>query len=59
MNTYQFVNNLVHHRLWHDTINGWPRDTFLHALVGVVGFVAYDGDTSMFFHTIPPPFIYV
>jgi hypothetical protein len=31
-NTYQFVNNFVHQRLWQDTVNGWPRDTPLHAL---------------------------
>jgi len=31
-NTYQFVYNFVHHRLWEDTVNGWPRDTPLHSL---------------------------
>ena len=31
-NTYQFVNDFVHQRLWQDNINGWPRDTPLHSL---------------------------
>ncbi|KAI0295023.1 hypothetical protein BC826DRAFT_1104480 [Russula brevipes] len=31
-NTYGFVNNFVRHRLWHDTVNGWPKDTPLHSL---------------------------
>jgi hypothetical protein len=32
-NTYSFVNSFVRQRLWHDPVNGWPRDTPLHALV--------------------------
>ncbi len=31
-NTYAFVNKFVRQRLRHDTVNGWPRDTPLHAL---------------------------
>jgi hypothetical protein len=31
--TYSFVNSFVRQRLWHDPVNGWPRDTPLHALV--------------------------
>ena len=48
-NTYQFVNNFVHHRLWQDTINGWPRDTPLHALGLWVMWCMTDA--SMFFFT--------
>jgi hypothetical protein len=29
---YAFVNDFVRHRLWQDTVNGWPRDTSLHSL---------------------------
>ncbi|KAI9507819.1 hypothetical protein F5148DRAFT_1201960 [Russula earlei] len=31
-NTYPFVDNFVRHRLWHDSVNGWPRDTSLNSL---------------------------
>jgi hypothetical protein len=31
-NAYALVNNFVRHRLWQDTVNGWPRDTSLHSL---------------------------
>jgi hypothetical protein len=31
-NTYALVNDFVRHRLWQDTINGWPTDTPLHSL---------------------------
>ncbi|KAF8481802.1 hypothetical protein DFH94DRAFT_408329 [Russula ochroleuca] len=32
-NTYTFVNTFVRRRLWNDPVNGWPRDSPLHALV--------------------------
>jgi hypothetical protein len=31
-NTYALVNDFIRYRLWQDTVNGWPRDTPLHAL---------------------------
>ena len=57
-NTYQFVNNFVHHRLWQDTINGWPRDTPLHALALWVLWCVTD--ESMFFTpSLPPPLAHI
>ncbi|KAI9507396.1 hypothetical protein F5148DRAFT_1285231 [Russula earlei] len=39
-NTYTFVDNFVRHRLWHDSVNGWPRDTSQFS--GTVGNVVHD-----------------
>ena len=51
--TYAFVNDFVRHRLWHDTVNGWPRDTPLHALaLWVMWCMTDQGTLSVRFH--PP-----
>lgn len=49
-NTYTFVNSFVRHRLWQDCVNGWPRDTPLHALVLWVMWCMTDGSA-------PPSFL--
>lgn len=53
-NTYAFVNNFVRQRLWHDTVNGWPRDTPLHSLVLWVMWCMTDQSSSLFFYLMPP-----
>ena len=47
-NTYGFVNNFVRRRLWHDPVNGWPRDTPLHSLVLWVMWCMTDQSVSPF-----------
>ena len=51
-NTYQFLHNFVQHRLWEDTINGWPRDTPIHSLA--LWSLWCMTDASAFF-TLPSP----
>ncbi|KAI0308340.1 hypothetical protein B0F90DRAFT_1807544 [Multifurca ochricompacta] len=43
-NTYDFVSKFVRHRLWQDTVNGWPRDTPLHSLALWVMWSMTDGN---------------
>ena len=54
-NTYGFAKTFVHRRLWHDPVNGWPRDTPLHALVLWVMWCMTDQSVPPFiaFHTSP------
>jgi len=52
-NTYAFVNKFVRNRLWHDTVNGWPRDTSLNALALWVMWSMTD-DSAFPFSSIRP-----
>ena len=54
-NTYAFVNSFVRRRLWHDTVNGWPRDSPLHALVLWVMWCMTDQGTRPFILFASPP----
>jgi hypothetical protein len=52
-NTYGFVNSFVRRRLWHDPVNGWPRDTPLHSLVLWVMWCMTDQSVSPFLLSDP------
>ncbi|KAF8265775.1 hypothetical protein EI94DRAFT_1734777 [Lactarius quietus] len=56
-NTYQFVYNFVHHRLWEDTVNGWPRDTPLHSLALWVLWCMTDASAFLFVTSPSPLFL--
>ena len=58
-NTYAFVNNFVRHRLWQDTVNGWPRDTPLHSLVLWVMWCMTDQSLSPPFFSSDPSASYL
>lgn len=55
-NTYSFVNNFVRHRLWQDSVNGWPRDTPLHSLALWVMWCMTDGGVPPSTQSIQHPF---
>lgn len=55
-NAYAFVNNFVRHRLWHTTVNGWPRDTPLHSLALWVMWCMTDKGPLPFIYLSPLPF---
>lgn len=55
-NTYSFVNTFVRRRLWHDPVNGWPRDSPLHALVLWVMWCMTDQSAS---HAISPLLLFL
>jgi len=56
-NAYAFVNNFVRNQLWQGTVNGWPRDTSLHALALWVMWVMTDKGPLPFTYLSPLPFL--
>jgi hypothetical protein len=53
-NAYSFVNRFARQRLWHEPVNGWPRDTPLHALVLWVMWCMTD-QSAPSFHSVYSP----